>query len=264
MAFPDVPRVLYAVNTLDEVLCQLRFPPILRIDAETPVGFQEAIRVQYPLYEAKPALRIPTGMPSEFAQILGAELPLVGPKSHEFASRDRVWSVNLNRQFLALTCKTYERWEEFRERLVEASGALAREYAPSFYTRLGLRYRNVIRRSRLPEKDPPWKWNELIQPWVAGLLGPLETDEAVEDTRTTTHLALPDGIGRCILNCGLATDEHDQELVFQIDADCYTDQQTELPDALPRLDAFNRQARLLFRWCTTERLHDALGPQTTD
>lgn len=264
MPFPDVPRVLYAVNPLDEVICQLRFPPILRIDSETPVGFQETIRSQYPFYEAKAAVRLPAGVPSEFAQIITAELPLAGPKSHEFTSRDRAWSVKLNRQFVALTCKRYTRWEEFRERLLEAIGALTREYNPSFYTRLGLRYRNVIRRSRLPEKDPPWKWHELIQPWIAGLLAPAETSDVVADTRATTHLALPDGMGQCILNHGLATDDETQELVFLIDADCYTDQQTEPPDVLPRLDAFNHQARLLFRWCTTERLHDALGPEAAD
>src|SRR4051794_35988880 len=54
MAFPDAPRVLYEINPLDEVVCQLKFPPVLRIDAEMPVGFQEAIRAQFPLYRAEP------------------------------------------------------------------------------------------------------------------------------------------------------------------------------------------------------------------
>jgi len=32
MPFPEVKRVIYEHNPLDKVICQLRFPPILRIE----------------------------------------------------------------------------------------------------------------------------------------------------------------------------------------------------------------------------------------
>ncbi len=260
MAFPDVPRVFYRLSPLEEVICQIQFPPVLRIDAEAPVGFQEAVRSQYPFYETRAASRIPVGLPPELAQIFSTALP-VGPKSHEFASRDRNWVVKLGSQFLALTCRTYDRWEGFSARMSEAAAALVGQFSPAFYTRLGLRYRNVVRRSRLPEKNQLWEWNELIQPWLTGPLGPPETANRVEETRTTSVFALDDGAGRCILNHGLAVDAATQEQVFAIDADCFTEDQTEPGDALHRLDTLHRQAHLLFRWCITERLHDALGPQ---
>ena len=47
MAFPEVERVIYERNPLDEVICQLRFPAILKID-EPPIAFQEQIRTRYP------------------------------------------------------------------------------------------------------------------------------------------------------------------------------------------------------------------------
>src|SRR3712207_6261824 len=128
MAFPEAERVLYEINPLDEVICQLRFPPILRIEAEAPAGFQERVRGEYPFYETKQALKLPPGLPAELAQSLAAELPFGNRKSHSFASRDQAWSLTLTREFLALTCSAYDRWEVFRARLERAALALTQEY----------------------------------------------------------------------------------------------------------------------------------------
>lgn len=48
--FSDSERVHYAKAQLAEVVCQLRFPSILRIAAEEPADFQERIRATYPRY----------------------------------------------------------------------------------------------------------------------------------------------------------------------------------------------------------------------
>jgi uncharacterized protein (TIGR04255 family) len=263
MPFPDAPRVLYASNPLDQVICQLRFPPVLRIDAEPPAGFQEQIRADYPFYESKPALRLPPGIPADVAQLVAPDLPFAGQKSHVFGSRDRVWNLTLTREFLALTCRAYERWERFRDRLAGPFEALLREYRPAFFTRIGLRYRDVIRRSRLGLVDT--SWSELLEPWVSGLLGKDEVAGDVEDTRTACLLRLPEGWGRVQLNYGLAIEERDsepnREVVFLIDADFYTQEQTESPHVRERLDHLNRQSGLLFRTCIRDRLHLALGPR---
>jgi uncharacterized protein (TIGR04255 family) len=265
MAFPDAPRVLYENNPLDEVICQLRFPPILRIDAEPPAGFQERVRGDYPFYESKQPLKLPAGLSPDLAQTLLADLPLAGRKSHSFGSRDQNWSVSMNRESLALTCRVYRRWEEFKERLAGPFEALIQEYKPSFFTRLGLRYRNVIRRSRLGMQDVPW--GELLQPWISGVLGSEEAGDVVEGTQSVSVIRLPDDSGKVQMSFGLAIEERidaagarEQEIVFLIDADLFTEQQTEQADVFPRLDALNRQGGLLFRWCISGRLHDALRP----
>ena len=46
-------RCIYRRSPLIEVICQLRFPAILRIDAQAPAQFQEAIRGDYPQFSQR-------------------------------------------------------------------------------------------------------------------------------------------------------------------------------------------------------------------
>jgi uncharacterized protein (TIGR04255 family) len=255
MLFPDVPRVIYEVNPLEEVICQLRFLPVLKIDTEPPAGFQEEIRAEYPLYESKSPLRLPAGLPSSLVQMI---LPLGGQKLHEFTSQDRTWSVSLGREFLALTCRAYERWEFFRKRLEGPLEALRKHYDPPFLTRIGLRYRDVVRRSRLQLAEMPW--SELLQPWISSVLAMPEAAKHIQGVQTQFVLNLPEETSRVQVWAGLVHDGRNNENCFLVDSDFYTEQQTEPSHVFDRLNAFNHYARRFFRWCITDRLHEAMRP----
>src|SRR5437867_910928 len=101
MPFPDSQRVIYTQNPLHEVICQLRFPPILRIDAEPPAAFQERLRAMYPLFrEIEQDLPFDNA-PAEFAKILkGALLNRTRAMGYEFVSEDGAWLVTLCRDAL--------------------------------------------------------------------------------------------------------------------------------------------------------------------
>jgi uncharacterized protein (TIGR04255 family) len=194
------------------------------------------------------------------AALLAKDLPLgVGQSAHEFGSRDECWTLSLTRDFLALTCRNYDRWENFKDHLRRPLDALRELYAPAFFTRIGLRYRDVIRRSALGLETVAW--SELLQPWVAGALGAPEIAADVEHRAQELVIRLPDGRGHLRAHHGLAVDDASHEQCYVIDADFYDDQQSEVPHAFDRLDTLNRQARLFFRWCITRRLHEALRPQ---
>jgi uncharacterized protein (TIGR04255 family) len=199
-------------------------------------------------------------VPSQLAQLIAAELPFAGQKSHEFASRDGVWKLSMTRDYLALTCARYERWERFRERFAAALAALNQQYAPAFFTRIGLRYQDVISRRKLnlPDNTP---WSELISAPVASLLGTPEIAADVNGLQTFATMKLPDEIGNGNFRFSLAETQTDHERVFLIDGDFFTEQQTESADVFNRLDAFHGQARLFFRWCITDTLHHAMHPQ---
>src|SRR5262245_23979606 len=109
---PPSSRVQYANNTLEEVLCQLRFPPILKIGSPAPAGFQERLRDQYPLFreQSEASIILPPGssIPIDLARLVPTAT------AYEFASADEVWKLSLARDFIALTCSKYDRWENFR------------------------------------------------------------------------------------------------------------------------------------------------------
>jgi uncharacterized protein (TIGR04255 family) len=256
MTFPALQRVLYERNPLEEVICQLRFPPILRIGSDNAAEFQEAIRADYPLYkEEEPTLpAIP--LPAELAEIIGRAAQ--GPKpSQKFLSADEAWTVSLTRDFIALSTVRYERWEHFRQRLTNVVATLERIYRPAFYTRVGLRYRDVIRRSSLGLQDVPWA--QLLAPFVAAELS-TEIGERVGENAHVALIALEQP-GSVRLRHGLLKPDQSGEQSYAIDSDFFTAERTELGDANRRLDYFNQQAARLFRWCITPRLHNAMGPR---
>ncbi len=262
MLFPDYTRVLYEKNPLESVICQLRFPQILRIDAQPPVDFQERLRSEYPILNVRAPSDASISLPPAIEKLLSPQIQgaHAGDKRiYDFSSADETWQISLAGNFIALTATEYRRWEDFRTRLLVALEALESIYRPSFYTRIGLRYRDVIRRSMLDLKDVPWA--ELLQPQVAAELTSLDVARSAKGARRQIAINLDDEQGQVLVRHGLITPKGGEEICYLIDADFFNDQKAEAEHARRRLDYFNRQGGRFFRWCITERLHNAMEPQ---
>ena len=108
--FSNEPRRIFGKNPILEVICQLRFPEILAIGARPPVDFQEAIRGEYPQYQAMKEVAQPkvTGTPGNFQ--LQEAAPTI---NYQFRTQDGAWRINLTTKFISLSCAKYDRWEEF-------------------------------------------------------------------------------------------------------------------------------------------------------
>jgi uncharacterized protein (TIGR04255 family) len=252
MAFPERARVIYKVNPLEEVICQLRFPPLLRIESETPVAFQERIRGRFPFYKRNIGLPVPPIItPGK-----GVELAIGPQQNYEFGSQDEHWTLALSGEFLTLTCKHYLRWEEFRETIGQCLAPFLEVYSPSFFVRIGLRYRNLIRRSRLGLQDVDW--SELVSPWIAGAYSAPELRGDVQHCFLQSAIRLPDDRGRVLMTCGTAKEGPSSEECYVIDADFSTHQHTESTNAIGQLDFLNVQSGRFFRWCISDHLHNAL------
>lgn len=63
--FPDSQRVFYAKAPLKQVVCQVRFPALFRIENEVPSAFQEKIRTTWPLSARSDPFALPVGVPSQ-------------------------------------------------------------------------------------------------------------------------------------------------------------------------------------------------------
>ena len=112
MKFPDTKRVIYEKNPLVEVICQLRFPTILRISQQQPVDFQDKIRFDYPIFEFSQGNQIPQEM-LHIMQKLGKKL--INNQAYVFKSEDLNWQIVLNQESVTLSTKDYKRYEIFKE-----------------------------------------------------------------------------------------------------------------------------------------------------
>lgn len=251
--FPDSPRVLYGRSPLRNVICQLRYPQILRIEAAPPADFQERIRGDFPFVE-KVAIAGLEQLPPELAQAIGVAQ---AGTTYNFKTEDQLSVLTLTPESLALTSSNYSRWEIFRRLLSGPVSALINIYAPSFFTRIGLRYQNVIMRSEIGLSNRPWA--ELINPAIAGEIALPNWGRCLRDLKRTTRLTDDRGDGVAFQQ-GLARLNNMPEEGYLIDFDLYRDSRSEVGEALSRLDEYHRRAGRAFRWCISDRLHGALEP----
>lgn len=262
MPFPESDREIYERNPLKEVICQFRFPTILQITAEIPTAFQNEIRKEYPIYTEQPP---EISAPPEIASLIKS-LPI--PKGiqqpvHKFSNEDETRFISLNQGFLGFSDRDYRRWESFKDSVQAAEEAFRLVYEPAFYTRIGLRYRDVIDREELELSKNPWR--DLLNSSLIGTLGADGfSEEEIGEVQSQILLRLqevPGGVVR--IQHGLNKLPDTQESVYLIDSDFYLDRQRSNPDhAFETLGKFNRLGGRLFRWAITPELRRALGPSS--
>jgi uncharacterized protein (TIGR04255 family) len=181
-------------------------------------------------------------------------------KVYQFISADEKWKVGLTREFVGLSTGSYVRWEEFRTKMDRIISELLAAYSPSFFVRIGLRYRDIVRRSVLDLGNI--HWSELLKPHILGELASPDVESEIQQASRETLIAVDGSKARVHLRHGLARIADTNEEVYLIDNDFYDENRTEVKDVFTRLDSLHREAGHLFRWCITDTLHKALQPET--
>jgi uncharacterized protein (TIGR04255 family) len=255
MIFPDAQRVIYKNNPLVEVVCQIRYPTILKIENELPVNFQEKIRQRFPIFKQVTNIQLP----QELSQLTNL-LAQADNRTYTFSTQDEKWTLNLTRDFLALTTSHYTKWEEFIGNLELVLSAFVEEYQPSFFLRIGLRYINVVKRATLGMPlDTPWI--DLINPQILGLYASNDANisKNILGNQSVALIDLGDD-NKLRLQYGTVTQNDSDEIYYLIDNDFYVENYREADNGLQILNRFNRTNRNLFRWCITSKLHSAMEP----
>lgn len=249
VVIPKSDRVVFRQNPLVEVVAQVRFPDILKIQEALPADFQEHIRSVFPLYKerAEPVL-VATDKQAPIRSRL---------RIYDFFSEDQNCSLSLCQNFLAMTVKVYANWKAFRTPLSQALYALHSVYKPTFYTRVGLRYVDLLDKDQLGLSNRPW--SDLIRPSVCGVLADPEFANAIRDVNTMAEIDIGNATAR--LTSGTALEEATKRVAFVIDADIFTEskQEASVEPLLTLYDRFNAEAGNLFRWCIQPSLASALG-----
>lgn len=257
MNFPDTDPAKYSRHPVVEVICQVRFPRLLEIDHELPVRFQKIILGRFPRFETQGEVEVNvsvSGEPQKFAK---------QPVVYAFSTADGHYKLTLSSEFIALSSQQYGGWSEFRPLVVEGLSALLGVYRPSIVSRIGLRYVNFIRPDAIGEMSTPW--GQLLRPGLLGLLAEREVDES-DVLETFAHSRVRLGRGAVVIRTGLSgIEESASRVPFVIDNDFYLDEQLEAEQSnvLDIIDNFHVEAGRVFRWCLSEKLHQAMGPDPT-
>lgn len=246
-----------------DVVCQLRFPTILSIETKKPADFQEKIRASFPRYTSREEFLQPkvTGRPGAM-KVKEQETVT----NHQFLSTDGNWSVNLTRDFIALTTPNYTRWEDFAAKLDQVLAAFIEVYNPAFFERVGLRYINAFSRQALGIEDIPF--NQLIQPAYLGLLGDDDINErSFARSTQDVEVTIPGGC-RLKLHAGPGmvkkNNVEDKEVKFILDNDIFMMGNIPIAHAAAALNTVHIQADRIFRGAIMQRLHEAMEPEPLD
>ncbi len=257
MRFPESERVRYKRNPLVEVICQLQFKRLLKIESDVPSAFQEQIRKAYP--DTREATTI-SALPPQLAQLIGLEPGAIGQRTFDFLTADSSWKVSLTSHFLAVTTTDYRTWEDFKARLDPIMEAFCDVYDVSAFTRLGLRYRDLIQRSKLSLAGS--RWADLLNGDLVGELRDASFEAGARHAARELVLGLDFDDASVRLYHGFAQRQGEVETCYVIDADFFRERETERADVKGILDRFNREAGRLFRWSIADPLHKSMEPET--
>lgn len=256
MNFEEFKRVEYEHNTLFEVLFQARFPEIMKISQDVPAKFQDIVRKEgYPeLASETPVL--PSDMPKE----LDAAISIT--KVFHFLSEDKDWKISLAKDFIALTCNgNYRNYADFRGKLEKVLQIFSEIYEPSYFTRIGLRYKNVINKTSLPHTKLG------IETFIPKHIFPELKTSIAENIEILQKVSLfNDGDIKANVIHVLSKvsgrfrrKQFTNERSYVIDVDCFSENRIGgINDLLARCDIFKHHSWNIFQWSITDSLRNAM------
>ena len=136
-------------NPLEAVVAQLRFHPILKIEARV-ADFQDRVRARFPAFLSASVQTV---------QFSTTEITVAEEPQFQFRKLTEPTALVLTRESLAVETKRHESRETLRGDVELAVGALLEAYQPVAPVRFGLRYINAIQRKRIGDdlgRSIPW------------------------------------------------------------------------------------------------------------
>ena len=252
--FPPKPDVQLENSPLVEVVCQVRFPPILRIAGEEPSEFQELIRVEFPIVELEHGLLVRFPGPGVKSP------PTAEPQSRTFRFRtaDEQTAISLAVDFFALSTNRYTHWENFALPLRLVDDSVQRVYKPAYATRIGLRFINRL----TPENTGCGTLAEMFDLLRPELTSQSRSEAWNEVAEMRCRLVLTDGPAKLTLGTGYGEDQRTP--FFLLDFDYFEEGQLSLDNLVERCTRYNEVIYRAFRWCVRDEKLDVFKPRTKE
>lgn len=180
--FPDYGEIPLENPPIKEVVCQVRFPPILRIAKDQPIEFQEQVRSQFPNLEFGQEILV------QLSPFSTSPTPTAsGPRLYHFKTLDDAYVATLAPNFFALSTKIYSHWSDFLSHLSFLASVAISVYDIHVATRIGLRYINQFTPENTGVQDISQLWEFLRRE----LRGYWRTDAWDDPVETLSQLILP-------------------------------------------------------------------------
>lgn len=230
----------YKRNFLRQAVCEFRFPTLMEIgEQRPPADFVSALRKEYPHLE------------------LGNEVTLGIDggsngfnNSHILRSAKLTWTVSLKQSAVSLETTAYTNYAQLRERVLRVVAAASKVIDSDFFTRVGLRYINVID----TDEDPANGWvnPELVGPILSGHF------EGIKEYGGKLQLMAEDG--GCLLQHGVRFQEqHGGSMPkYMLDIDSFRNE-VPIDSAADALDAMHSQAFDMFDWAIGAKAREQLS-----
>jgi len=258
---PPVQEVRLTRAPLVNVIAQVRFPAVMRIEADSGfvATFQESIRNDYPILRPERQLGVMIGP--------GGIQPQDAGTVWRFEAKDPdAWQVTLAPTFVSLSAKRYTRRSDLLARLTVVLHALEGWLHPTICDRIGVRYVDRVTGDQLA------RLRTLVRPEILGVagddaaLGSAEVVHALSDTlfQLDDSSQLRGRWGR--LPAGATYDpgvEPAREPSWVLDLDHYTSQREDFDLAAigGKVTEFCERIYTFFRWAVTETFLDEFGAE---
>ncbi|MBU0512467.1 MAG: TIGR04255 family protein [Chloroflexi bacterium] len=249
--FPSKPEMQLSKAPVDEVICQVRFPLIFRINKEEPSEFQEEIRSEFPKVEIEQGYLFP--FPSPGGREVSEEVQT--KKTYRFRTMDEKTAVSLSSDFYALLTTQYTHWNDFSKHLKKVDDAIKKIYKPAYGTRIGLRFVNRITSNNTGLQTS----TEILQLINSELTAYFQNECWTDPLEMESRLLLSDGDARLNLRTRHGKEKEGPPF-FILDFDYFEEGELSLSNLVERCDAYHDVIYRAFRWCIPDESLNVFEP----
>lgn len=237
LKFPAQPEIKLDSSPITEVICQIRFPPILSIPKRLG-EFQDYVRDKFPETGVQHSAVLESAQGAINSEVVNQ------PKVFQFISDDKKSNIAVGLDFYALSTSNYTHWADFLESLVKANEAVLKVFKPNYASRIGLRYINQLNVDNTGAKS----FDEVLDLLRKELTVLYRIDVWSPPSQQLIHLQLQDGDAKLGLRLAIVDDEKNMRNCV-LDFDYYEEGRITLGNLSERSERFHRTIYNAFRWC---------------
>lgn len=251
----------YKNNQITEMLCQIRFATVLKINNESDESlseFQEKIKEEFPIYQMinENVLNVEMSGGEKNIESITPQILRNNIKNHMFISNSGNEKINLTCNFISLSINQYESWENFKEKFIWILDIFNQVYKIEKFNRIGIRYINAFSKAELGINEQD-KWDQYISEDIVGLSSKYNVNVY------NSNIEIPfDNNSQMRIISGLGTKQNKDnsvEPVFIIDKDTYklgNIEKINIDETLERLHGHNSE---IFESLIKQNLRDKMG-----